>query len=80
MPNKFVSMPRCFVKSEIFNMISNNYESTTIIINGNEKITKKTVHTPSGVRTTEYREIINNDRSKQDMKDIRLGVHSRGGF
>ena len=48
-----------FFSSQELNMISNNYESTTIIINGNEKITKKTVHTPSGVRTTEYREIIN---------------------
>jgi DnaJ-class molecular chaperone len=68
-----------FFSSQDLAMISNNYESTTIIINGNEKITKKTVHTPSGVRTTEYREYLNGAAPKQD-NDSRLGIHSRGGF
>ena len=68
-----------FFSSQDLAMISNNYESTTIIINGNEKITRKTVHTPSGVRTTEYREYLNETTPKQDS-DSRLGIHSRGGF
>lgn len=64
-------------------MISGNFESTSVIINGNEKITRKTVHTPSGVRTTEIRESINNE-SPTNIDILRnmsrLGLHSRGGF
>lgn len=64
-------------------MISGNFESTSVTINGNEKITRKTVHTPSGVRTTEIRESINNE-SPTNIDILRnmsqLGFHSRGGF
>ena len=63
-------------------MISSNFESTSVIINGNEKITRKTVHTPSGVRTTEFRESINNDAptNVDILRNMsRLGFHS-GGF
>ena len=65
------------------NMISNSYESTSVVINGNEKITRKTVHTPSGVRTTEFKEIINHEAPTNIdiLKNMsRLGFHSRGGF
>lgn len=64
-------------------MISSNFESTSVIINGNVKITRKTVHTPSGVRTTEIRETINNE-SPTNIDILRnmsrLGLHSRGGI
>lgn len=63
-------------------MISSNFESTSVIINGNEKITRKTVHTPSGVRTTEIREILNESPTNVDIlrNMSRLGLHSRGGI
>ena len=63
-------------------MISGNFESTSVIINGNEKITRKTVHTPSGVRTTEIRETLNESPTNVDIlrNMSRLGLHSRGGF
>jgi DnaJ-class molecular chaperone len=69
--------------SRDMNMISNSYESTSVVINGNEKITRKTVHTPSGVRTTEFKEIINHEAPTNIdiLKNMsRLGLHSRGGF
>lgn len=64
-------------------MISSSFESTSVTINGNEKITRKTVHTPSGVRTTEYREKIKHDApTNRDILNnmSRLGLHSGRGL
>ena len=64
-------------------MISSSFESTSVTINGNEKITRKTVHTPSGVRTTEYREQIKHDApTNRDILNnmSRLGLHSGRGL
>tara|TARA_B110000208_G_scaffold174013_1_gene218348 strand:+ start:3528 stop:4034 length:507 start_codon:yes stop_codon:yes gene_type:complete len=62
------------------NMIEGGYGTTSVTMNGTEKVTRKTVHTPSGVRTTEYRENITHPAPTnidilQNMS--RLGFHSR---
>ena len=65
------------------NMISDNYESSHVIIDGDQKITKKKVHTPSGVRTTEYRETITHEAPTNIdiLRSMsRLGLHSGRGI